>query len=646
MSKVAQAQMARLREKITNRINTRPPRPPLMAAIAGPYSYKDITLKPGAAWQVKATPGQQQIPLPQPETKSHLIHRKFQEILTRSTRSNPICLKCGSSGHIASGCRNATLCFICNKFGHKARECTAITVSFPPTPPLKLRKPRSITERREAFQSRRLRPTASMVTPLRTPIVTLTPTAESELIEQQFQLSFVLDDIAGWGPEKVEQVMQRRFRRADHRWIATVYEEFQYLIQAPTKVWLDSVASRGFLVLDGVEFPVLAWEPAFEEGLDLIPVWVRLRGFPKSQWAWVELEKVFNPLGAHLLELDPGTGARYDWRFIRAKFGVCDPKLLPAIHYVEKLSPSGKIKVFDISIEIENENTESVHAWRSRLNGRPYPNGTEFGLLGDVDNDTDQIRVEVPAATVGEGLEVNESVNGDAEMEEEQSVQVGGITPGCKPGAGGSRKRDEEDGDAPDSGKKGSVGSTPKRVGKPSSSGTKSVLKSAPKAGGSSSRPTKKPTSSAPAATPIPLSPNFFQPLSDDNHLPLSDDLLHTPAAENTPLPTHSIISGMTMKRTWGSRKKTSPIILKKRLTLGGSARRKSGAAAAATGPQPPSLTTPEAEESPADKRVGTRKSLREQREGSANEEAKRKREGRVNGQPPLHSDLEVTKFE
>ncbi|KAF3320429.1 Ras-related protein Rab7 [Carex littledalei] len=385
--------------------------------------------------------------------------------------------------------------------------------------------------------------------------------------------------------------MQRRFRRADHRWIATVYEEFQYLIQAPTKVWLDSVASRGFLILDGVEFPVLAWEPDFEEGLDLIPIWVRLRGFPKSQWAWTELEKVFNPLGAHLLELDPGTGARYDWRFIRAKFGVCDPKLLPPVHYVERLTPSGKIKVFDISIEVETDTTESVHAWRARLNGRPFPNGTEFGLLGDVDAGTEQRQVEGADTSTEVPLENQEVHHGDAEMEDEPLVQPGLITPGCKPGSGGGLKRDEEDGAAPGSGKKGTVGNTPKRVGisKPSSSGTKQI----PRSGGSGSRPIKKLLSPVPSSSPIPLSPNPFQPLSPANpHTPTPVD---TAEPYQMPSQTSSGIS-LKLKKTWGSRKKHSPVIIKKRLTIGMAARRR----AAAFEPPLPSLNTPAVSEKSA----------------------------------------------
>lgn len=78
---------------------------------------------------------------------------------------------------------------------------------------------------------------------------------------------------------------------------------------------------RDFLVFEDVEFPILPWEPDFEEGMDLKLIWVRISGFPKLQWSWVDFEKVFNPLGAHLIELDPGTGDHYDWRFIRAKLG-------------------------------------------------------------------------------------------------------------------------------------------------------------------------------------------------------------------------------------------------------------------------------------------------------------------------------------
>lgn len=169
------------------------------------------------------------------ESKSQLIHRRFTELLRRSTRSNPTCLKCGSNGHLARECRNAPLCFVCKKFGHRVRECSMTTLAFPLTAPLKPpRNPRILEERKEALKYRAPR-RSDLMAPLRTPIVTLTPTAESKLIEKQFQLSFILDDIAGWGPTKVEQILQRRFKRADHRWVATLYAEFQYLIKAPTK---------------------------------------------------------------------------------------------------------------------------------------------------------------------------------------------------------------------------------------------------------------------------------------------------------------------------------------------------------------------------------------------------------------------------
>ncbi|KAF3320430.1 Cellular nucleic acid-binding protein [Carex littledalei] len=131
MSKVALAQLARLREKLDHRKQNRPARPPLMAVPPGPRSYKEIATQPSKAWHIKSKPGDQHT-ASQTESKSHLIHRRFCDLLTRSTRSQPLCLKCGASGHLARFCRNATLCFICNKFGHKARVCTAVTLQFPP----------------------------------------------------------------------------------------------------------------------------------------------------------------------------------------------------------------------------------------------------------------------------------------------------------------------------------------------------------------------------------------------------------------------------------------------------------------------------------------------------------------------------------
>lgn len=293
----------------------------------------------------------------------------------------------------------------------------------------------------------------------------------------------------------------------------------------------------------------------FDEGMDLKQVWVRITGFPKFQWSWLELEKVFNPLGAHLLELAPGTGSRYDWRFIRVKMGVCDEKLLPPVHYVERLTPSGKIKVFDIHIEVENEQTESVHAWLNRLNGRPYPNGTEFGMQPVVEDE------RMPGAE-GDDLADEDLLNENEGMEEAQ------MTP-CRTISGAARKRDDDDDADPSTGKKGSKG---KGVAgsKPSGSGTKTGTGTKPvAASGSLSR--TKPISPTPASSSSVHSTNPFQPLSI--HTPKGSDnedepILHmvhrlSPVGKGTkpvsPLLGHSPlnITPEVKKQTWGRKKKT-----------------------------------------------------------------------------------------
>ncbi|KAF3321773.1 Zinc finger protein GIS2 [Carex littledalei] len=441
MSLVAQLQMVRIREKYKQITGLEKPSPPLMAP-NGP-SYKEVVNRP-QAWKPKP-----HFPLRQhQETKSELINRKLNELRSRSTPKNPICFRCGSAGHLAHDCRNGRLCFLCNRLGHTSRVCKNNTSFFPHTPPPKT--PENPRTRRTPLKPQRTR-SNTMAAPLRTPIVTLLPTRESEQIEKEFAQSFILDDIGGWGPSRIEKTLTQKFKHTrHHRWVATIYTEWQYLIKAPSTAWLNSVAARGSLTLEGVEFPVLAWEPDFDDGLDLTPIWL----------------------------------------------GVCDVRLIPPIHYVEYLNPSGKIRVFDLHIEIESAKTKSVHAWTARLNGRPYPNGTEFGLP-PIDEDEDLLIHELSsdAAAVGvhseTGPQIVEEASNNNLMDTGTVSPVRGTPPAnCRPNSGLARKRDEDDGSA-GSGKRivglggtagsnskpGGSGSKPGGSGKHSGSGSKSAPK-------------------------------------------------------------------------------------------------------------------------------------------------------------------------
>ncbi|KAF3340152.1 hypothetical protein FCM35_KLT15923 [Carex littledalei] len=401
-----------------------------------------------------------------------------------------------------------------------------------------------------------------MAAPLRTPIVTLLQTRDSEQIEKEFAQSFILDDIGGWGPSRIEKTLTQKFKHTrHHRWVATIYTEWQYLIKAPSTAWLNSVTARGSLTLEGVEFPVLAWEPDFDDGLDLTPIWVRISGFPKTHWSWPEVEKVFTPMGAHILEIDPGTGGRYDWRFARIKLGVCDVRLIPPIHYVEYLNPSGKIRVFDLHIDIESAKTESVHAWTARLNGRPYPNGTEFGLP-PVEEDEDLLIHELSGDAAA--VEIN-SETGPQIAEEASNMDTGtasspvrGTPPAnCRLNSGIARKRDDDDGSAGSGKRIVGLGGTAGSSSKPGGSGSKPGGSGQPSGSGSKSAPKGTGTKPGKRTLSLPLSPTSLTLAASQPSQPSTPQPQHISESEDEPLSSkfsHILQRSAAKNRATGSR--------------------------------------------------------------------------------------------
>lgn len=195
-----------------------------------------------------------QIRSQQTETRAQIIKRKVAELKSRSTLKKSWCLKCGCPGHFIRDCRNAQLCFLCNGFGHKAYHCKA------ESNPSAIHKqtlrhtanPRSIphpslTRRFQPTSTTRTTPPSQMA--YRAPIVAFEESPMSRAVEERLLKSFVLDDIAAWGPEKIERQLQAEFPHANHRWIASVFDDYKYLIQAPHAEWLESMASIGFIRL-------------------------------------------------------------------------------------------------------------------------------------------------------------------------------------------------------------------------------------------------------------------------------------------------------------------------------------------------------------------------------------------------------------
>lgn len=120
-------------------------------------------------------------------------------------------------------------------------------------------------------------------------------------------------------------------------------------------------------------------EKDFHERAPLEEIWVRVYGFPMFMNDLVEYEKIFNPWGAYVLEVDAGTHSECDVRFVRLRLEVCSQHLIPQTHLVPYRNLAGKKGLYHLEIEIEGDKSESLHAWARRKNGRPYPSGTEFG---------------------------------------------------------------------------------------------------------------------------------------------------------------------------------------------------------------------------------------------------------------------------
>lgn len=201
---------------------------------------------------------------------------------------------------------------------------------------------------------------------------------ESEAINRELQLSFLLDDIAAWGPKKVERVLRTSY--PPFKWKVAVFDDFIYVIQTPSEEWLLAATRKRWLRMEDVQFPIVRWDHTYNTGKRLTSLWLRLHGFSYDLWTWDEFSRVVSPYGAVVLELDPGTRFRYDYRFSRIRIGIGDPTALPRFHNLTHRSPTGFVSTSDIEFEIETATTESVNAWRGRLNGRPYPNGTHFGV--------------------------------------------------------------------------------------------------------------------------------------------------------------------------------------------------------------------------------------------------------------------------
>lgn len=242
---------------------------------SGPY--KQAVLKPRVpVWHAKVDPGVR-------ISRGEAIRKKLEAIYKSSATDKPICMRCDGIGHKARECKNGLLCFACNQLGHRAIHYKNVrtlsprtspdkstlhalhTVHLPPTAP-----PSSY---RVLSSKPDLKASAEMAQ-YKTPIFTFARSATSIALENDFVKSFILDDIAGWGPERVERELKKF--RPRYQWVVTVFDEFKYMIKAPTVEWMEEHVGEGTITLDGTVFPTVMWHPGFGEGMKLASAWVRV----------------------------------------------------------------------------------------------------------------------------------------------------------------------------------------------------------------------------------------------------------------------------------------------------------------------------------------------------------------------------------
>lgn len=396
---VQRIQLDRLSQKFANLVNKGSPEinPGPSMATYTQNSYAAVVKQPARpqVWRSKD-------PFYPVESRSRIVCCKLDELHAKSTISNPICLRCGSAGHRAADCRNAQLCFICNKFGHKAIICRSSTSIYPSTPhkraerkvpqtletnssspvlapsalpvdnpasplidPPPLPAPIPMAQIRTNTRAQVITAARASNPPFRAPVQIFTPSPMAEAAEQEFKQSFILDDVAAWGPDEMARVLHRLFDQ--YKWRVAVFDEFRYLIKAPSMAWKQATAKRGYLTLDGVKFPVVGWDPSLNDSKRLTSMWLRIRGFDRYRWDWVEFDRLLNPFGAVVLELDPATRNKYDYRFARVRVGACDPAFFTEKHWSLVRNMAGYVTSFDLDIEVETEHTELMNAWLTRI---------------------------------------------------------------------------------------------------------------------------------------------------------------------------------------------------------------------------------------------------------------------------------------
>lgn len=221
--------------------------------------------------------------------RSETARLKMEELRRLSSPNTPWCFRCGLKGHLAPACRNTVVGFACNRLGHRSSQCRAIwpanspvhplvppsqppLISPPiappptqintpllPTPPFLATSsnpsfPSTATPIQSNLADRDPMPSNATLHPA---IMTFHATAASENLEAAFKMSFLLTDVEKWGLEWITAALYSMSgSQSRHQWVVGVFDDYRYLILAPSQFLLDFVLPKHTLHLENRDIPI------------------------------------------------------------------------------------------------------------------------------------------------------------------------------------------------------------------------------------------------------------------------------------------------------------------------------------------------------------------------------------------------------
>jgi hypothetical protein len=73
-------------------------------------------------------------------------------------------------------------------------------------------------------------------------------------MDNTFKNSLILEDTAGIGHVRIEVVLHHQMTQ--FHWVARIFDDSCYLIEAPNTRWLQQTTARGVLRIENVDLPV------------------------------------------------------------------------------------------------------------------------------------------------------------------------------------------------------------------------------------------------------------------------------------------------------------------------------------------------------------------------------------------------------